>query len=437
MNAQFTRSFPDEPDTDDNTLHQMRFNGDRQAFLRANVFDFYALLSQTVIWLNDTLLATRLFTNDQYFHSSTIVPNIQPSPVWMVSMQFETNKFALYYFKTPNEADVPILDMLLEGLRQQQVCDMQIGSPPAWQILRRMDRPLFSSGALHQCLVGNTRLRALSIQGLWINDDASDVIGQVTGLDSLELERCEVDLQRLVNTLARNVFGPETIKLTWWPPQPERNVIKYEHAVDFFAFMKSLLQNPRLKVLYIRRVQMFVRSDNLKDLKATFASSTCLKDLRIFGNFQYDQTDELQLLFQGIAAAPNLRTLGLRIVSDWSILSSPEPCQILADAFKDSQNDSLERIVGSEYDNGEQIECEEEICDRDLNTIVEFNRERCCFVRRASGNCGKRNEQLVRALVAADASSNHHFCYWLVRNYVADLCGARRKSGLARASWIQ
>jgi hypothetical protein len=41
---------------------------------------------------------------------------------------------------------------------------------------------------------------------------------------------------------------------------------------------------------------------------------------------------------------------------------------------------------------------------------------------------GIRRSLLSDVIQHADASSNHHFCYWLVRNYVANLCGACQES---------
>jgi hypothetical protein len=61
MNVLLTQSFPEEPDND-TFVHQLRFNGDRQAFMQANILDFIALLPLNAMWLSKNILATRQFT---------------------------------------------------------------------------------------------------------------------------------------------------------------------------------------------------------------------------------------------------------------------------------------------------------------------------------------------------------------------------------------
>jgi hypothetical protein len=37
-------------------------------------------------------------------------------------------------------------------------------------------------------------------------------------------------------------------------------------------------------------------------------------------------------------------------------------------------------------------------------------------------NHDARIEQLVRALILANETNNHHLCFWLVRSHAGDLC---------------
>jgi hypothetical protein len=47
--------------------HELRFNGDRQAFVNADFQDFYSLLSGNVIWLNRNILACNEEMSSQLF----------------------------------------------------------------------------------------------------------------------------------------------------------------------------------------------------------------------------------------------------------------------------------------------------------------------------------------------------------------------------------
>jgi hypothetical protein len=64
--------------------------------------------------------------------------------------------------------------------------------------------------------------------------------------------------------------------------------------------------------------------------------------------------------------------------------------------------------------------------------IFEFNRERRLFQENASWT--SEGAQLLRALLFAKTTNNHHFHFWLVRNYANRLCGGESEQAPSPAS---
>jgi hypothetical protein len=124
------------------------------------------------------------------------------------------------------------------------------------------------------------------------------------------------------------------------------------------------------------------------------------------------------VLFQGIAIAPKLRSLDLQLkISQTLGVSAQQLGEMLANALKEHQNNSLELL--SIYHGQAQVR------NQMITQIILFNSMRRRYQNTLNKDHSARNEQLVQALIAADETDNHHFCFWLVRNHAGDLCCGR------------
>jgi hypothetical protein len=312
------------------------------------------------------------------------------------------------------ESDVPIFDLMLESLGRRGGSDLKI---------RKLDQEdprqhIFSSQVLRQFLVENDRLKALTSRNVWIGEEQSDIIGRFSrGLDSIEIRSGVFEMQHFANGVGANTYGPQEIFL--------RSCCAEKLDVVFSSFIGPLLGNPRLKVLRLYYITMYdtgmaATIGSVEVIKAAFQSNQNLEQLLIFGVL-FIQVDQLKMLLHGIASAPKLRTLSLTLlwpVSEVQEVRPQEISEMLANALKECKNSSLEGFEDV-FSVGQYHSWGEESWDREVAPIFEFNRERRLFRENA---CSFSNgEQLLRALVLADRTDNHHLRYWLVRDHAGDL----------------
>jgi hypothetical protein len=200
-------------------------------------------------------------------------------------------------------------------------------------------------------------------------------------------------MQRLVDSLRTNVAGPTAVKLKYCGVQTDD--------------ILPLLQSPRIKAL-----NLSCSISTVSRIKAALASNVALEVLCISGGLVL-QNHDLSLLFQGIAAAPKLRHLRLDItVRDRNVLQQ-ELSELFADALKYCKNSSLENVtLRCNF-----LEPDNKIWKREAAPILNFNHERRVYQEklRAEG------QLLIRALVQAEKTDNHHLRYWLVRNHADSL----------------
>jgi hypothetical protein len=153
-------------------------------------------------------------------------------------------------------------------------------------------------------------------------------------------------------------------------------------------------------------------------IKAAFEANQGLEQL-VFKSVTVEKPQDLALILQGLASAPKLRTLSLH-VSCAAVLPRAF-CEMFADALKLCKNESLERFVCWR----KLHSTTKDLWNQEVNPILLFNRERRCF--KANVRSCTDGKQLIRALMFAEATDNHHFRYCVVRNYAGDL--QRRESG--------
>jgi hypothetical protein len=170
----------------------------------------------------------------------------------------------------------------------------------------------------------------------------------------------------------------------------------------------------------------------LEVIKSAFQSNWSLEELYIHNELYIEHGRKLELLLQGIASAPKLRTLSLKLFefdefgcsdleSEGVVLSPQELRYMFARTLKECKNSSLEVFVGN-FVIGPTLSCDKKIWNREVVPIFEFNHEGRLFLENASSFA--EGEQLLRALVHAERTDNHHFRFWLVRNHAGDLrCG--------------
>jgi hypothetical protein len=101
-------------------------------------------------------------------------------------------------------------------------------------------------------------------------------------------------------------------------------------------------------------------------------------------------------------------------------MSARQQSLMFVKALKDCQNNSLELVRA--FSLGRRNLLEKPLWKLDVTPILNYNIERRCFQENVNENHDARIEQLVRALILANETNNHHLCFWLVRSHAGDLC---------------
>jgi hypothetical protein len=131
--------------------------------------------------------------------------------------------------------------------------------------------------------------------------------------------------------------GPKAITLV-----DETNQYIWDAEQDLAFIMVPLLKNPTTKELYIRYEQDEIpQSCNFAAIKNALESNQGLESLKIINGIDIQALNDLKILFQGIAAAPKLRTLELEHMG---AVSTHQQSEMLATALIDCQNNSLEEV---------------------------------------------------------------------------------------------
>jgi hypothetical protein len=166
--------------------------------------------------------------------------------------------------------------------------------------------------------------------------DASDVIGRYSrSLDSIEFSCSTLNLQQFANGVEANVFGPNKIIL---------NCAQVDEELQLSSIIAPLLNNPRLKILHLDFSQSATTLGNLEVIKAALQCNNSLEELFIecYPSMYIELANQLKLLSQGLASAPKLRTLSLKLDGPRNgLVSSQELSEMFADALKECQNSSL------------------------------------------------------------------------------------------------
>jgi hypothetical protein len=206
--------------------------------------------------------------------------------------------------------------------------------------------------------------------------------------------------------IGANVNSLKEISLWFCPELSGR-----EPNINIGSILVPLLKNPKTKTIELGfAARAFTRSSDIPIIKAAFQSNQGLEELCIGGTVGIEQLDVLALLFQAIAAAPNLRTLQLRTRG---MYSPQEQCEAFAMALKDSKNSTLESVDFMNL-------CSEISWIREVAPILKFNSERRRFEKFVSG-CSEEERLLQAVTMLADNTNNRHLCYWLLRNHAGAL----------------
>jgi hypothetical protein len=275
--------------------------------------------------------------------------------------------------------------------------------------------------------VDSTKLKALTFFGIWLDPDACAILGRSSrGLHVLELHKCVLsDVQQYAEAAGTNGFGPR--KIIHRGCLSSQND-EFSHN-DFSSLIVPLLCNPRLKILHL--YQSFESIGNLENVKAALGSNQSLKQLEIRTNLSIGHSDQLNLLLQGIAAASKLHTVCLHL-RDFNILVSAEQrSEMVAKAMKECNTSSLVNFIDT-YHLERCYWHKATNWNQEVLSILDFNRERCLFQENKNRN--SQAQQLMSAFEIAESADNHHFRFWLVRNYANRLCGGESEPGPSPSS---
>jgi hypothetical protein len=133
-----------------------------------------------------------------------------------------------------------------------------------------------------------------------------------------------------------------------------------------------------------------------------------------------NQSEDLKLLLRGIALVSKLRTLSLELKGSADVVSAQQQSEMFAAALKECYNHSLEVFQGT-FCVGKDNKCDKELWDREVAPIFQFNYVRRNFQETAASGITTTTQLLLQALETAEDAGNHHFRFWLLRNYAGDL----------------
>jgi hypothetical protein len=241
------------------SIQQIRFNGDRAAFVRGNLLEFIALLeaenvrSGNVVWMNDNIMAC----SSEMWNYLSKAPYWNRTDFWdsfeeQYCFKFDREEMLFMCLREPKASDVPVFDMILESLGQQGVSDLVIRKRVMYHPDEHSRQHIFSSDVLRQFLVGNDMLKNLTLTNFWIDEDQSDIIGRYSrGLDSINICDGYFEIEHFANGIGANDYEPNKIILR------DCSMV-YEDDV-FSSFIGPLLSNLRLKILHLLSPQKRVR----------------------------------------------------------------------------------------------------------------------------------------------------------------------------------
>jgi hypothetical protein len=179
------------------------------------------------VWLNDNIMIKARTTSINW-------------GAHIVKIGFDDEDFLYvccfnYSFTEAREEDTLIFDMLLESQSRRNIrtltldADRMSSAPSAF---------MFSSRAFDLFLARNEQLTVLELACIKVPDDACEIIGRTYHrLDSLQLDHCELDIQRFVDTLGSNDKGPRMVRLDHCT-----NLNEGDPAVIFSSVVVPLLQ---------------------------------------------------------------------------------------------------------------------------------------------------------------------------------------------------
>jgi hypothetical protein len=137
----------------------------------------------------------------------------------------------------------------------------------------------FSSDAWEKFLKGNERLEVIDFYYIKLSSNVCDIIGRAPlNLKRLELTFCELDMQRFVNVLERNVSGPKEIKLNSCISDETGR----DYALSHSTVLEHLMNCKRMKSLHIEdRASPTLTSDcDFNAIKVEFESAQSLEHLK-------------------------------------------------------------------------------------------------------------------------------------------------------------
>jgi hypothetical protein len=394
-------------------VDELRFNGDYAGFVNSEFTDFMVLISGNVVWMTQNIFVCQTLT-----HSDTLrrLQKQHQGRLWCLIFNFDQHQFSVGCLENPKVADIRIFDMLLESQSRRGVLRLNFFSDFEKQ---RRFMQVFSSEAFERFLAENEQLILLALSNVTIEDEICEMIGRVPHrLDMLlALEHCVLDVQRFVNTLGANITGgPGAIELNRCRMQTQR-----EPFLSFRSTIVPLLRNPLTKTIYLLCPHRGTTPTDFSQIQAAFKSNQGLEELYISGDIGIRHRGDLLLLFQAIAAAPELRTLTLQL--EGAVVLAQEICEMFAKALQDCENKSLDLVKSFDYGNnhpsGYFNVCNHDFWKQTVLPILQFNYERRRFL--ASVVSCTDGSHLVRALMHAEKINNYHLHFWLVRNHAGDL----------------
>jgi hypothetical protein len=170
-----------------------------------------------------------------------------------------------------------------------------------------------------------------------------------------------------------------------------------DHWFEFSSVLVPILQSTRLKSLHISNAPLRTSTGDMQSIKVALQSNQSLKKLRLYGCLQIERSSHMKLLVQGIAAAPKLRHVDFKIHCYDCDSTAREISEIFADTLREYRNTTLEHLDVSGHNS-----YDDEVWERELATILQFNEERRRFQH--NKHSLTQNERLVRAFNAAQTN---------------------------------